>query len=922
MEDQFVTLGRQVELGDLYQYSSDSIINCNMSPCKKKTHLIIEIEAKLILNFIFSGLRMYDLVQESSIPLPESSICSYYFTYKEESKWLHLGINSHQKSFITTSRSQPNAREMWFFDYLDYRPSDDCAFVVLHISLRGYRKTITNTKKLLSNVVQRINVTHLVSDVVYGSNCLVILERPIDNPRNRQLIEENLFLTAKSLSVDEDIAPDDLSSINCRFYSNLPGVPLLLGSLKSCLTEMRQILSRMTNPNHQIPVSATITPVPFSPRFSSRDCQYSTDTILISNMLNDVISTCREECHLLLQGPLVERLGRMKTYLEYYLHRLADLSDKVQSIMSHDSGSYDRYDHLKYLWQTYCASGALTEWIIRRKRGFRIIETLFEGINLPFLDLASVTKKADSNARPAPHKKKIFMLKTRKEFDKLFEQFCHDFDNATSPEWSHMEIVSSTADHIEAVRSDLVEFATEVDDVEQFQRYITTSNSDEDATIQIIVESAQPDCSPTHSSGDENMEVGGRDTQLLVQGNPSIFLLRPDEIRIDSNNFRWYEMGVKPSDSVTKDRTLLLMGPSGSGKSAVVENLINYIFGVQWSDSYRLRMATDLETSAVASYTFYEGTMNIPFTLTVIDTPGYCGEVFIDGSSSSLISTFLAHGNSRRFFQTVDVVGLVANANQKLMSPGLKGALEAVPNIFKGQDIPNVAWFCTHSNDIDKSPLVLESIDPASPFRADIYFELDNSTLFASNVEEDDKEEEEREVACPMKLWENNWINFDSLLQQLQDMEEIVEQKPLDIRHGTVSNEWNPEQIRLHSDLDEIDLDIGVSLSRLEIFFKRKPALMQSDKLMRLEVTDPDRSVLDNCINLIRLLDAAATLCHTLKLSGLNSTKIRNMNFEAFMPKAADYIRSIQAKTCRSPIRLKILDLLITLSDVTENQFA
>ena len=78
-------------------------------------------------------------------------------------------------------------------------------------------------------------------------------------------------------------------------------------------------------------------------------------------------------------------------------------------------------------------------------------------------------------------------------------------------------------------------------------------------------------------------------------------------------------------------RFLCWSGATGAGKTTLINAMANYIMGVDWEDEYRFKLIseetahdqTKSHTSCITAYTFEYSGSPLPYTLTVIDTPGF-----------------------------------------------------------------------------------------------------------------------------------------------------------------------------------------------------------------------------------------------------------------------------------------------------------
>ena len=132
-------------------------------------------------------------------------------------------------------------------------------------------------------------------------------------------------------------------------------------------------------------------------------------------------------------------------------------------------------------------------------------------------------------------------------------------------------------------------------------------------------------------------ENNGRYSKLMKKGQPNVYLLNARETSV-SEDFRCFDIGQPngplSSHVMRNHKVIIMMGATGCGKSTLINGMVNYILGVQWNDPYRFKCVREDETTArnqahsqkssVTAYTlhYHEG-MTVPYSITIIDTPGY-----------------------------------------------------------------------------------------------------------------------------------------------------------------------------------------------------------------------------------------------------------------------------------------------------------
>lgn len=265
------------------------------------------------------------------------------------------------------------------------------------------------------------------------------------------------------------------------------------------------------------------------------------------------------------------------------------------------------------------------------------------------------------------------------------------------------------------------------------------------------------------------------------------------------------------------EKVIMLVGSTGSGKTTLINGMINYIFAVDWDDNFRFKLITEPEshnqaksqTSKISSYTIHhqEG-FRIPYSITIIDTPGF-GDVQGIGRDQEITEQI------RKFFTTrgvggvdkIDAVGFVVQSSLPRLTPTQIYIFDQILSLF-GKDIAdNIFLLLTFAD--GQKPQVLSGIKEAKiPYRK--FFKFNNSALYArcSKLEREEQDSGDDEDSTFDKMfWEMGEKSFVKLLEGLS----LTQSRSL-----TLTKEVLEERHLLEVSVSGLQVDIQIGLNKLE----------------------------------------------------------------------------------------------------------
>ncbi|KTF86010.1 hypothetical protein cypCar_00037859 [Cyprinus carpio] len=189
---------------------------------------------------------------------------------------------------------------------------------------------------------------------------------------------------------------------------------------------------------------------------------------------------------------------------------------------------------------------------------------------------------------------------------------------------------------------------------------------------------------------------------LFQDGNPARYRLQTSADNLDqSEPYRNITFGER--DKNKPHKTILMAGEIETGKSTLINTMINYMLGVKREDKVWFEITDDQsdrtsahsQTSSVTVYEFY--LQESPIDLTIIDTPGYGDTRGVD-LDKDIAKSLLNLSKSAEEIHEIHAVCLVIKATQNRLSDRQIYIFDAVQSLFGRDFAENIVLLFTHSD--------------------------------------------------------------------------------------------------------------------------------------------------------------------------------------------------------------------------------
>ncbi|XP_062594333.1 uncharacterized protein LOC134255803 [Saccostrea cucullata] len=326
---------------------------------------------------------------------------------------------------------------------------------------------------------------------------------------------------------------------------------------------------------------------------------------------------------------------------------------------------------------------------------------------------------------------------------------------------------------------------------------------------------------------------------LVTSGNPEIYRLPTKNVTSARNDkIKSKKLSIGSGRLCVSEKTIMLVGATGSGKSTLIDGLANYLFEVNWEDNFRFTLVSleheekrrlkdqaVSQTEWITCYSIYpDAATKLDYALHIVDTPGFGDTRGVQRDQeiiNQIREMFLLPGD--KGMACLDAVCFLVKAPDARLTASQKYILEAILSLF-GRDMENNICTCITFAEAQEPPVLASLAKTRLPHKT--FFKFNNSALFAENKDRD---------GLAHAFWDIGKKSFDNFFACLDRME-------------TKSLQMTNEVLKTRQDLENtvhnLQSLINAGMSKIAVLeeemsiFEKHEAEIRENKDFVYEVTE------------------------------------------------------------------------------------
>ncbi|KAK4030184.1 hypothetical protein OUZ56_023161 [Daphnia magna] len=279
-----------------------------------------------------------------------------------------------------------------------------------------------------------------------------------------------------------------------------------------------------------------------------------------------------------------------------------------------------------------------------------------------------------------------------------------------------------------------------------------------------------------------------------------------------------------------RQRTILVLGATGSGKSTLINAMANYVLGIEWEDDFRFKLINEpadksqaySQTDLVTTYDFYEMKgSRLGYSLTIVDTPGF-GDTRGVEKDKKIMQQLKDYFQCPHGIQQLEAVCFVVQSSLARLTPTQQYIFDQILSIFGENIKDNIRIMVTFADnslppvlDAVKEAKIPSPIDPIT--KLPLHHKFNNSIFFETNKNSRQVNEFNR------TYFELAVKGFDKFFADLRNME---------AKSLTLTREVLEERKRLEVLAEGLHLRRQIKLARIDEFEQIKKLLAENQQQM------------------------------------------------------------------------------------------